>query len=216
MLAPSASSSSSAPSSPPPPPSSSLKEEKEGKEYEEEAKPSKQQQQQQHIFSSAPHQAPNHVLVNEYLPGQGILPHEDGDAYYPVVVTVSLGGAVVLDIYRKGTGTAKEKEKAEEKEKEPGEGKGEGSGREPEWRILQERRSLLITADEMYTDYLHGIRGVEVDEGIGEDGVVNWELVVNKEEFQDGRNVRGTRVSLTFRDVVRVKNFRKAFGFARS
>ena len=134
--------------------------------------------------------------MNEYLPGQGILPHEDGDAYYPVVVTVSLGAAIVLDVYAKGAGA--------------------GMGREPEWRILQERRSLLITADEMYTDCLHGIRGVDVDEGIGEGGVVNWALVGNKEEFRDGKNVRGTRVSLTFRDVVRVKSLGKAFGFAGS
>lgn len=134
--------------------------------------------------------------MNEYLPGQGILPHEDGDAYYPVVVTVSLGAAVVLDVYAKG--------------------KGAGTGREPEWRILQERRSLLITADKIYTDCLHGIRGVDVDEGIEEGGVVNWALVGNKEEFREGRNVRGTRISLTFRDVVRVKSLGKAFGFARS
>src|SRR5699024_11991713 len=57
------------------------------------------------IFKEAPHRAPNHVLVNEYTPGQGIMPHEDGGAYYPTVATVSLGGAVVLDLYedRKST-----------------------------------------------------------------------------------------------------------------
>lgn len=131
--------------------------------------------------------------MNEYLPGQGILPHEDGDAYYPVVATVSLGAAIVLDVYGKGPGTC----------------------RDPEWRILQERRSLLITAGEMYTDHLHGIRGVDVDEEVGEEGVINWVLVGDKEKFRDGKNVRGTRVSLTFRDVVRVKSLGKAFGLAR-
>lgn len=31
-----------------------------------------------HIFTGSPHLgAPNHVLINEYLPGQGILPHKD-------------------------------------------------------------------------------------------------------------------------------------------
>ena len=103
----------------------------------------------------------------------------------------------MLDIYKKGRE------------------KGADSGREPEWRILQEQRSLLITTDKMYTDYLHGIRGVDIDEGIGEGGVVNWALVGNKEEFKNGKNVRGTRVSLTFRDVVRVKSLGKAFGVAR-
>ena len=33
---------------------------------------------------------PNHVLINEYLPGQGILPHTDGPLYVPIVVTISL------------------------------------------------------------------------------------------------------------------------------
>lgn len=132
--------------------------------------------------------------MNEYLPGQGILPHEDGDAYYPVVATVSLGAAVVLDVYAKGEG---------------------GTGREPEWRILQERRSLLVTAGEIYTDRLHGIRGLDVDEGLGVGAVVNWGLVADKEEFKEGRNVRGLRVSLTFRDVVKVKSLGKGLGFLR-
>src|SRR5256885_13581058 len=35
------------------------------------------------IFKDSPHGSPNHVLINEYLPGQGIMPHEDGPAYYP-------------------------------------------------------------------------------------------------------------------------------------
>ncbi|KAF9421928.1 Alpha-ketoglutarate-dependent dioxygenase alkB 6 [Podila epigama] len=33
-------------------------------------------------------QDPNHCLVNEYLPGQGILPHKDGPAYLPTVATL--------------------------------------------------------------------------------------------------------------------------------
>ncbi len=127
--------------------------------------------------------------MNEYLPGQGILPHEDGDAYYPVVATVSLGAAIVLDVHAKGPGAPKE----------------------PTWRVLQERGSLLITAGKMYTDHLHGIQGVDVDEEVGENGVVNWGLVGNKEAFRDRRNVRGTRVSLTFRDVRKVKRLGKAF-----
>ena len=41
----------------------------------------------------------NHVLVNEYLPGNGILPHLDGPLFYPVISTISLGSAVSLDFY---------------------------------------------------------------------------------------------------------------------
>lgn len=130
--------------------------------------------------------------MNEYLPGQGILPHEDGDAYYPIVATVSLGATTVLDLYVKPAGT----------------------GDDPDWRILQERRSLLITSEKIYTDFLHGIREVDVDENIREGCVVNWALIGEKEKFRDGRSVRETRVSLTFRDVIRVKNLGKAFGLA--
>ena len=36
---------------------------------------------------------PNHILLNEYLPGQGIIPHIDGDLFYPTIATVSLGKA---------------------------------------------------------------------------------------------------------------------------
>lgn len=42
---------------------------------------------------------PNHVLVNEYEAGQGIMPHEDGPAFYPTVSTISLGSHTVLDFY---------------------------------------------------------------------------------------------------------------------
>ncbi len=73
-----------------------------------------------HLFGQSPHQGPNHVLINEYQPGQGIMPHEDGAAYWPVVATVSLGAPIVLDIYGK-----------------------DSDGRrhpQPQWRILQEPR----------------------------------------------------------------------------
>ncbi|XVF40885.1 hypothetical protein PTKIN_Ptkin01aG0152700 [Pterospermum kingtungense] len=39
----------------------------------------------------------NHVLINEYLPSQGIMPHQDGPAYHPVVAILSLGSPVVMD-----------------------------------------------------------------------------------------------------------------------
>ncbi|CAI5449210.1 unnamed protein product [Caenorhabditis angaria] len=41
----------------------------------------------------------NHVLVNEYKPGQGIMPHTDGPAFHRVVTTVTIGSHTVLDIY---------------------------------------------------------------------------------------------------------------------
>ncbi|GIL57147.1 hypothetical protein Vafri_12447 [Volvox africanus] len=44
---------------------------------------------------------PNHVLVNSYLPGEGIMPHEDGPAYHPVVAILSLGAPAVLRFRKK-------------------------------------------------------------------------------------------------------------------
>lgn len=134
------------------------------------------------IFANSPHGAPNHVLVNEYLPGQGIMPHEDGPAYYPVTATVSLGSSTMLDIYPK-----------------PG-----PSGHNDEhqhWRILQEPGSLLVTMGECYTNTLHGIAGVEVDEDLQRGNIANWDLLASKEQVREGRNIRRVRVSLTYRDV---------------
>ncbi|MCJ1401185.1 hypothetical protein MMC11_004397 [Xylographa trunciseda] len=147
------------------------------------------------IFADSPHRAPNHVLVNEYSPGQGIFPHEDGSAYHHVVTTISLGSHIVLDIYAK---------------KDDGSGEREA---EPRWRILQEPRSLLITTGELYRDYLHGIRETEVDKDLNEHGVANWNLLGRKENFEGGERRRGTRLSLTFRDVLKVKNLGRGFGF---
>ena len=135
------------------------------------------------------------MLINEYSPGQGIFPHEDGPAYHPVVATISLGSHVVLDIYAK---------------KDDGSGEREA---EPRWRILQEPRSLLITTGELYRDHLHGIAETDVDEKLNEKGLANWNLLGKKEDFSRGVKTRGTRVSLTFRDVLKVKNLGKGLGF---
>ncbi|MCJ1389522.1 Set3 complex subunit with deacetylase activity, meiotic-specific repressor of sporulation proteins [Xylographa bjoerkii] len=127
------------------------------------------------VFSDSPHRAPNHVLINEYSPGQGIFPHEDGSAYHPVVATISLGSHIVLNIYAK---------------KDNGSGEREA---EPRWRILQEPRSLLITTGELYRDHLHGIAETEVDEDLNPMGVVNWNLMGTKEDFNGGKRRRDTR-----------------------
>jgi alkylated DNA repair protein alkB homolog 6 len=136
------------------------------------------------IFSSSPHGGPNHVLINEYPAGVGILPHKDGPAYHPVVCTVSLGGSLCLNIYEsKDDGTLKP---------------------EPRYRILQEPGSLLITTKNLYTDYLHGIGDVHEDTGLSSDTVANWGLLRSPANFESGRNTRQTRTSLTYRDVMQV------------
>jgi len=150
------------------------------------------------IFEGAPHGI-NHCLINEYLPGQGIMPHEDGDAYFPVVATVSLGGSLVLDVT--------------EKRKESGD-----SDELKRWRLLQEPRSLLLTTGSAYTDTLHGIAEVTEDFDLTPATVANWSLLGDQTliEANGGCNTRNDRVSLTYRDVKKVSNVAsKLFGKMR-
>ncbi|KAL1961348.1 hypothetical protein VTO42DRAFT_76 [Malbranchea cinnamomea] len=149
------------------------------------------------IFSSSPHKAPNHVLINEYMPGEGIMPHEDGAAYHPIVATVSLGAPIVLDIY--------------DKRKEDNE--SSTATREPRYRILQEPRSLLVTTEKMYTDYLHGIAEKLKDENLNCNTICNWKLLGNPDRFEVGGYERSTRTSLTYRDVLKVSKLGNSIKF---
>jgi alkylated DNA repair protein alkB homolog 6 len=144
------------------------------------------------IFSNSPHHAPNHVLVNEYLPGQGIMPHKDGSAYHPVVCTVSLGASLCLEIYGTNENGTNETE--------------------PRWRILQEPRSLLITTDDLYTEYLHGIADIKADVDLSHETIANWSLLRSPNDFADGISQRQTRTSLTYRDVLKVSKLGSKFG----
>ncbi|KAI1426094.1 hypothetical protein F5Y12DRAFT_307920 [Xylaria sp. FL1777] len=137
-----------------------------------------------HIFSDSPHKRPNHVLINEYPPGIGIMPHKDGAAYHPIVATVSLGGSICLNIHEmKEDGTL---------------------NKTPIRRILQEPRSLLITTADLYTDYLHGIDDITEDTELSEQTIANWPLLRLSSTFHNGQNQRQTRTSLTYRDVIGV------------
>ncbi|KAI0013669.1 hypothetical protein F4779DRAFT_640123 [Xylariaceae sp. FL0662B] len=144
------------------------------------------------IFSDSPHQKPTHVLINEYPPGIGIMPHKDGAAYYPVVCTVSLGASLCLNIYKAMDDGA--------------------LNPEPAWRILQEPRSLLITTSALYTDFLHGIADVSEDVELSKNTVANWDLLRCPDDFRDGRNIRETRTSLTYRDVMNVSKLASKLG----
>jgi alkylated DNA repair protein alkB family protein 6 len=145
------------------------------------------------VSSQSPHGEPNHVLVNEYQPGEGIMPHEDGPAYFPITATVSLGSHTVLEIYKKNEQGEREKT--------------------PTWRILQEPRSLLITSGSMYTDTLHGIANLSVDEDLNDGSIVNWQSLAEKTPYETGRCERETRISLTYRDVYKVTKLGGALKF---
>ncbi|KAF2232892.1 calpain [Viridothelium virens] len=156
------------------------------------------------VFRDTPHRAPNHVLLNEYKRGEGIMTHEDGAAYAPVVATVSLGTSIILNIVEKAESVPESTTRNLGSDGDGEQGKIET---EPaKYRILQEPRSLLITTGEGYTEFLHGIADLERDEGLGPDTIANWELLGNPEQFKSGLNERGTRISLTYRDVLKVSN----------
>ena len=87
----------------------------------------------EHIFPLKP----NHVLVNEYLPGDGIMPHTDGPAYYPIVSTLSLGSSAMLHFWDKS--------------------------RTPEFSVFLPQRSLVIFIGDLYYEKLHSIEMVRSD-----------------------------------------------------
>uniref|UniRef100_A0A8D2IHC3 AlkB homolog 6 n=1 Tax=Varanus komodoensis TaxID=61221 RepID=A0A8D2IHC3_VARKO len=128
----------------------------------------------------------NHVLVNEYRPGEGIMPHEDGPLYFPTVSTISLGSHTLLDFYHPV-------------------GRDDAPLLSPPppprhfQSLLLEPRSLLVLQEDMYVRYLHGIRPVTEDhvtEKVANLGACGSELGVTLQ--------RGTRVSLTIRRVPKV------------
>ncbi|GIY35418.1 alpha-ketoglutarate-dependent dioxygenase alkB homolog 6 [Caerostris darwini] len=127
---------------------------------------------------------PNHVLINEYLPGQGIMPHEDGPLFYPTIATINLGSHTVLDYYEKSRDSDNLDSDMQVKNSHY-----IGS-------LLLERCSLLLVQDDLYTKYLHGIKENTVD--MLDDKIKNLNMcnIENATELD-----RQSRISLTIRHV---------------
>ncbi|KAM3911701.1 alpha-ketoglutarate-dependent dioxygenase alkB homolog 6 [Leptodactylus fuscus] len=133
----------------------------------------------------------NHVLVNEYNPGEGIMPHEDGPLYYPTVTTISLGSHTLLDFYLP---ISRHSSGEDEEDQVP---------RTEEQRhvlsLLLEPRSLFILREDLYKTYLHGI--CPLTEDTLDPKVAN----LGQCKAQLGETLtRRTRVSLTIRFVPKV------------
>lgn len=73
--------------------------------------------------------------------------------------------------------------------------------------LFLEPRSLLILQDEMYNKYFHGIE--EKEEDIINESVLNLN---NIKLLLSEPVIRGTRVSLTIRHVLKVSKFKLKFG----
>jgi len=123
---------------------------------------------------------PNHVLVNEYLPGQGILPHTDGPLFSPVITTVSLGSPTLLDLYTPRS----------DQQEESSPPRLLGS-------VLLEPRSLVVIRHEAYHSLLHGIRDTTED-------LISTHVFNPGGRTEGERLERATRVSLTIRNVPKV------------
>ncbi|KAM8953780.1 putative RNA/DNA demethylase ALKBH6 [Pelodytes ibericus] len=124
----------------------------------------------------------NHVLVNEYKTGEGIMPHEDGPLYFPTVTTISLGSHTLLDFYL------------------PVDQLGNVEDERHVLSLLLEPRSLLVVREDLYTAHLHGIRPLTSD---------TLSLTVANLDMctvpRPGETLhRTTRVSLTIRCVPKV------------
>lgn len=122
-------------------------------------------------FQGSHHGRPNHCLINEYQPGQGIMPHDDGPAYEPVTATISLGSHALLDIYEwiddaslsaAGATPAPTADPTLSPGAEPRKARG-ARAPEPTFTLLQEPRSLLVTRGDAYHDWLHGIADRALD-----------------------------------------------------
>ncbi|XP_006867398.1 PREDICTED: alpha-ketoglutarate-dependent dioxygenase alkB homolog 6 [Chrysochloris asiatica] len=132
----------------------------------------------------------NHVLVNQYLPGEGIMPHEDGPLYFPTISTISLGSHTVLDLYEPWM--AKDEDATEQPRPPP----------RPTTSLLLEPRSLLVLRGAAYTRLLHGIAATRVD--VLDASSLPPNATACPLAQSGAPLARGTRVSLTIRRVPRV------------
>lgn len=81
----------------------------------------------------------NHLLINVYPPGIGIMPHFDGPLYRSKVVVLSLGGPAVISFSENYANTKKVS------------------------KLLLEDHSIHIFEGEAYERVLHGIEDFTVD-----------------------------------------------------
>uniref|UniRef100_A0A1A9UX92 Fe2OG dioxygenase domain-containing protein n=1 Tax=Glossina austeni TaxID=7395 RepID=A0A1A9UX92_GLOAU len=143
-------------------------------------------------------QKANHVLVNEYRPGQGIMPHTDGPLFFPTISTISLGSHTILEFSRRDVD---EKDANSTVTINP-------DKRKVLFKLILEPRSLLILKDSLYSDYLHSIS--EVVEDTLCDRICNYENCESTYKMGDCLK-RSTRISLTIRNVPKTTKMKLKF-----
>lgn len=165
----------------------------------------------------------NHVLVNEYLPGQGIMPHTDGPLFYPVISTISCGSNTVLEFTEippptlptssSSTLTVPASSSSSTTVPPPAKLSPRAAAADPsrrrEFKLLIERCSLLVLMDDVYSRYMHAISERNYDR--------ITDAICNLHQCSDGRICneevkRGKRVSLTIRHVPKTSKITLQFG----
>jgi alkylated DNA repair protein alkB homolog 6 len=116
---------------------------------------------------------PNHVLINEYLPGQGIMHHTDGPKYLDRVVILSLGSSTVMSFRPRLSAEEIGSISLEESLAQS-------------MSLFLNPGSLLFFTDEAYHNYLHGIEARNFDDLSLEQNLLNSpvldETVVDREK----------------------------------
>jgi len=133
----------------------------------------------------------NHVLLNEYKAGEGIMPHLDGDLFYPTITTISIGSHTVLNFYEPEPDTTSTLRSWEDRKV---------------FSLFVEPRSLLVLQDDMYHKYLHGIQEQTADY------ITNQYPNLRTQSPLGETEERGTRYSLTIRHVPKSTKFKLRLG----
>jgi len=136
---------------------------------------------------------PNHVLLNKYRPGQGILHHTDGPLYQSRTATISLASPVLLEFTKRLStneiGSTTSTTTSTSNGSSNCNSRQSPSSLSP-LQVLLEPNSIVVFQDDAYLDYCHGIQPV-------------WQEVTTDQCLNalPGRHiVRGeVRYSLTFR-----------------
>ncbi len=148
------------------------------------------------VFASE--ETPDHVLLNEYQPGQGIMAHTDGPFFRPRVAILSLGGPAIFR-FRKRLATGEI------------DGTQQQSAAAAVGTVVLQPGSLIVFEGEAYHEHLHEILAVEEEVVGGEDGSAPVLNLATARGVQVGDTLRRSlRVSLTFRKVNRPEHQEEA------
>lgn len=101
---------------------------------------------------------PDQVLLNRYLPGQGIEFHNDGPLYEPIAAILSFGADDVIR-FRNTADHTISKSSSTTTLQSSDSVQGSGILAADEIKVFLPRNSLLVFSDLAYSDYLHGIIG---------------------------------------------------------